>query len=125
MSTTDPATEAELDHIVANMKRAAMYSRYIQIVRDMIPPTLLHSGAPMFRQRVATSSMNVAAMAAARQGYDAGRWAPYPASNCPYLGLDGRSVFLRRAYFIGYAEGMKVAPRPEPRELDHQPVTIK
>lgn len=124
--TATPAIEsAEIGHIVANMKRAVMYSRYIEIVRDMIPPTLLHPDTPMFTKKVTTSSMNIAAMAAAKQGYDAGRWAPYPASNCPYLEHDGRSVFLRRAYFLGYAAGIKVTPRPEPRELDRQPVTIK
>lgn len=114
---------AEIDHIVANMKRGAMYTRYMQIVEDMIPTGMLRPSAPMYTKQVTTSSMNVAAMAAARQGYDAGRWHPEPGA-CLYLGDDGRSVFLRRAWLIGYRAGLAVTPHQQPRELDHQPVVI-
>ena len=118
-----PATEAEIDHIVANMKRASMYTRYMRIVEDMIPAAMLRPSRPMFTRQVTTSSMNVAAMAAAKQGYDAGRWAPGPGA-CIYLGQDGRSVFLRRAWLVGYRAGLEVSPHMSPQPLGHHPVII-
>ena len=116
-------TTTEVDGIVADMKRAAMDAEYWRRLRPMIPARLLTPDAPMFTRAVATSSMNLAAMAAARQGYDAGRWGTV--TDCPYpMGQDPRQTFLRRSWCLGYVAGEKVEPRPEPRTLEHRPVTI-
>ena len=116
-------TTTEVDGIVANMKRAAMDAEYWRRLRPMIPAGLLTPDAPPFTRAVRTSSMNLAAMAAARQGYDAGRWGA--STDCPYpMGQDPRQTFLRRSWLLGYVTGEKVDPRPAPRPLEHRPVTI-
>ena len=116
-------TTTEVDDIVANMKRAAMDAEYWRRLRAMIPAGLLTESAPMFTRAVTTSSMNLAAMAAARQGYDAGRWGT--STDCPYpMGQDPRQTFLRRSWLLGYVAGTNVDPKPAPRTLEHQRVTI-
>ena len=116
-------TTTEVDDIVASMKRAAMDAEYWRRLRPMIPAGLLTADAPMFTRAVSTSSMNLAAMAAARQGYDAGRWGT--STDCPYpMGQDPRETFLRRSWLLGYSVGMTVDPKPEPRPLEHHRVTI-
>lgn len=118
------ATVTEADDIVAGMKRSALAAEYHRRLVGMIPADLFADpAAPVFAHTVATSSMNLAAMAAARQGFDSGRYGAV--TDCPYLGTtDNRHTFLRRAWNIGYAAGIEVTPRPAPRRLDHMPVVI-
>lgn len=102
--------------------RAVLHSEYMRRLRAMIPADLLRPDVPMFRKQVTTTSMNLAAMAAARQGYDAGRWGAL--TDCPYPSvIDGRTTFLRRSWLIGYAAGAKV-PGQSTQPLDHRPVVI-
>jgi hypothetical protein len=110
---------AEVDGV-----RAVLHSEYMRRLRAMIPADLLHEDAPPFTRQVSTSSMNLAAMSAARQGYDAGRWGAL--ADCPYpSATDGRTTFLRRSWLLGYATGSKVTPRSEPQPLDQRPVVIR
>lgn len=118
------ADVTEVDEIVASIKRTAMDAEYARRLRVVIGDTLPPDDAPPFTARpIVTSSATVAARAAARQGFDAGRWGA--ATDCPYLAdQSGPGRFLRRAWFAGYAAGRKVTPRPERRPFAQRPVTF-
>ena len=114
----------EVDDIVAGMKRSAMHAEYHRRLQAIIRPETLRPDAAVFTRAIVTRNMHLAALAAAQQGFDAGRYTPR--GGCPYGELvDPATTFLRRAWFIGYTAGRKVTPRPEPRDqLGHVPVRI-
>lgn len=113
----------DVDDIVAGMKRSAMHAEYHRQLRAIIRPDTLRPDAAVFTRQIVTRNMRMAALAAAQQGFDAGRYAQQ--LDCPYGHLvDPATTFLRRAWFIGYTAGRKVTPRPEPRALEHHPVRI-
>lgn len=114
---------SEVDDVVAAMKRAAMDSAYWRTLRDMIPASLLRPELGPFPRAIRTSSTGLAAQAAARQGYDAGRWGT--SADCPYpMGQSPAHTFLRRAWLLGFASGLAVTPRPAPRAFAHTPVEL-
>lgn len=113
----------EVDDIVAGMKRSAMRAEYRRRLLVLVRPDEMSADQPVFTRRIETSSMRLAAMAASRQGFDAGRYAERV--ECPYGELvDPATTFLRRAWFMGFTAGRKVTPRPEPRATEHYPVAI-
>lgn len=115
--------DEEIDRIVAGMKRSAMDAEYMRRLREIIGTISPDSG--VFNRAIETSSMRLAAMACARQGFDAGRFTTGPAA-CPYpMGVSVLDTFRRRAWFVGFAQGRKVIPRPEPRTFNHHPVVIR
>lgn len=113
----------EVDDVVAKMKRAALDSEYWRQLRTQLPATLLHPAAPMFTRKIETRDWRLAAMAAARQGYDAGRWGT--PQDCPYpMGRSVEQTYLRRSWLVGFQRGRRVQPRPDRQPLDHQPVEL-
>lgn len=114
----------DVDDLLARMKRAAIDAEYWRRLRALIPADLFDPTAPTFTRAPETASMRLAAMACARQGFDAGRFADVTV--CPYPALESaRDTFARRAWLLGFAEGRKVTPRPEPRDLVQRPVVIR
>lgn len=112
----------EVDKIVAGMKRSAMDAEYWRRLRDIVPT--FAPDAPIFDRAIETSSMRLAAMAYARQGFDAGRYTDTP--DCPYpAGVSVADTFARRAWMLGYDQGRKVTPRPAPQPVSHRPVVIR
>lgn len=113
----------EVDDIVAGMKRSAMRAEYHRRLRVLVRPDEMSADQPVFTRHIETPSMRLAAMAASRQGFDAGRYAEQV--DCPYGALvDPATTFLRRAWFMGFTAGRNVTPRPEPRTLEHIPVRL-
>jgi hypothetical protein len=82
-ATAEPPTpdpDPEVAELVATLKRAAMDSAYMRNLRGIIPD--FAANAPVFDRTLQTSSMRLAAIACARQGFDAGRYAT--SSACPF-----------------------------------------
>jgi hypothetical protein len=124
-ATAEPPTpdpDPEVAELVATLKRAAMDSAYMRNLRGIIPD--FAANAPVFDRTLQTSSMRLAAIACARQGFDAGRYAT--SSACPYpMGATPWDTFARRAWMVGFTAGQKVDPRPEPRPLAQRPIILR
>lgn len=113
---------SEVDTVVANLKRALMDGEHFRRLSTIVDLAALRPEQPPFDHAVRTSSMNLAGMAAARQGYDAGRWGAL--ADCPYpMGQDPAQTFLRHAWLAGFSAGRKT-PRQPRRPLTHTPVEL-
>ncbi len=117
-------TEAdEVAEIVAKIKRAALDAEYYRRLKDAVAPVIDNPDVGLFNRPLRTSSWQLAARGAARQGLDAGRWGAL--ADCPYPELESvAQTFLRRAWLLGYAAGRKATPRPAPGPIAHTPVEI-
>ena len=111
---------SEVDTILTRMKWYALDAAYHRDLRHLLG-NLLTPELPVMAHAVTTSRVRAAVKAAAWQGYDAGRFTsgrpanPYPETP------DSPTTVLRRSWWLGFAAGRRVSPRPDPRPLP--PVT--
>lgn len=113
----------DVTRIVSGMKRSAMAAEYHRRLVEIVPT--FDPDAPAFdRPITGRSSMRLVVIAAARQGFDAGRFAD--STVCPYqMGAGVLDTLARRAWMLGFDQGRRVEPRPAPRPLTQRPIIAR